>query len=60
VVWGGSVVGQKIALGSFSAVEVSVIRGIGALALLIPLWWWHEGGKVTFTARDVVVLLART
>lgn len=58
VVWGGSVVGQKIALGSFSAVEVSVIRGIGALALLIPLWWWHEEGKVTFTARDVVVFFA--
>lgn len=55
VVWGGSIVGQKLALGSFSAVEVSVFRGIGALVLLIPLWWWHEGGAVKFSARDVAV-----
>ena len=47
IVWGGSIVGQKFALGSFSAVEVSVFRGLGALALLIPLWWWQEGGKVS-------------
>jgi len=40
VVWGGSVVAQKIALGAFSAVEVSVFRGLGALVILIPLWWW--------------------
>ncbi len=52
VVWGGSIVGQKYALGSFSAVEVSVLRGRGALAFLVPLWWWREGGSVTFSARD--------
>lgn len=52
VVWGGSIVGQKYALGSFSAVEVSVLRGLGALAILIPLWWWREGGSVKFSARD--------
>ncbi|MEK7268935.1 MAG: DMT family transporter [Nitrospirota bacterium] len=55
VVWGGSIVGQKLALGSFSAVEVSVFRGMGALVLLIPLWWWQEGGTVKFSARDVAV-----
>lgn len=55
VVWGGSIVFQKLALGSFSAVEVSVLRGLGALALLIPLWWWQEGKGVRFTSRDVVV-----
>jgi drug/metabolite transporter (DMT)-like permease len=58
VVWGGSIVGQKLALGSFSAVEVSVIRGIGALALLIPFWWWQEGGKVKFTPVDIAVFSA--
>src|SRR5881397_2242581 len=46
IVWGGSVVAQKYSLGSFSAVEVSVIRGLGALAILVPLWWWQEGGTV--------------
>lgn len=56
VVWGGSVVAQKIALGSFSAVEVSVLRGIGALMLLIPLWWWQEGTQVRFSGRDVGML----
>jgi drug/metabolite transporter (DMT)-like permease len=58
VVWGGSIVGQKLALASFSAVEVSVLRGLGALVLLIPLWWWQEGGSVKFSLRDVAVLAA--
>lgn len=58
VVWGGSIVGQKLALASFSAVEVSVLRGLGALALLIPLWWWQERGSVKFSSRDVAVLAA--
>jgi drug/metabolite transporter (DMT)-like permease len=53
LVWGGSIVAQKFSLGSFSAVEVSVLRGTGALAILIPLWWWQEGGTVKFSARDV-------
>ena len=52
VVWGGSVVAQKVALGPFSPVEVSVFRGLGALLILLPLWLWREG-VVTFSARDV-------
>ncbi len=44
MVWGGSVVAQKVALGPFSPVETSVFRGLGALAILIPLWLWKEGG----------------
>lgn len=56
VVWGGSIVAQKIALGSFSAVEVSVFRGFGALLILIPLWWWQEGGRVSFCLKDVAIL----
>jgi drug/metabolite transporter (DMT)-like permease len=44
MVWGGSVVAQKVALGPFSPVETSVFRGLGALAILIPLWIWKEGG----------------
>lgn len=55
IVWGGSIVGQKYALGSFSAVETSVLRGLGALAILIPLWWWQEGGGVKFSGRDAAV-----
>lgn len=56
LVWGGSIVGQKLALGVFSAVETSLLRGIGALAILIPLWWWTEGGRTTVTARDIKLL----
>lgn len=56
VVWGGSVVAQKWALGSLSAVEVSVLRGIGALALLIPYWWWQERAATKFSPRDVAIL----
>ncbi len=55
VVWGGSIVGQKFSLGSFSAVEVSVLRGLGALVILSPLGWWQEGGTAKFSARDVGV-----
>ncbi len=56
LVWGGSIVGQKLALGAFSAVETSLLRGIGALAILIPLWWWTEGGRTALTARDIKLL----
>lgn len=56
LVWGGSIVGQKLALGAFSAVETSLLRGIGALAILIPFWWWTESGRTTFTVRDVKLL----
>lgn len=52
VVWGGSIVFQKMALASFSPVETSVLRGAGALALLVPLWWWQEGGKGRIARRD--------
>ncbi len=51
VVWGGSVVAQKVALGPFSPVETSVFRGIGALMILIPLWRWKEG-VVSFSGKD--------
>jgi drug/metabolite transporter (DMT)-like permease len=51
VVWGGSVVAQKVALGPFSPVETSVFRGIGALIILIPLWRWTEG-VVSFSGKD--------
>src|SRR5574340_1730004 len=56
LVWGGSIVGQKLALGAFSAVETSILRGVGALAILIPLWWWTEGARATFTLRDLKFL----
>lgn len=52
IVWGGSIVFQKLALNSFSPVETSVLRGIGALAILIPLWAWQEDGEVKWSAND--------
>ena len=60
VVWGGSVVAQKVALGAFSAVEVSVFRGIGALGILIPLWWWKERTRtsIRLARRELGVLTA--
>lgn len=58
VVWGGSIVAQKYALGSFSAVETSVLRGFGALLILIPLWWWQEGGRVRISLRDAGLFAA--
>jgi drug/metabolite transporter (DMT)-like permease len=58
VAWGGSIVAQKWALGSFSALEVSLLRGVGALALLVPLWWWQEGAASKLSARDLAILAA--
>jgi drug/metabolite transporter (DMT)-like permease len=58
VVWGGSIVFQKSALSSFSPFEVSVLRGLGALLVLVPLWWWQEAGTIRFTARDILIFAA--
>jgi drug/metabolite transporter (DMT)-like permease len=58
MVWGGSVVFQKSALSSFSPFEVSVLRGLGALMVLVPLWWWQEAGTVRCTARDILIFAA--
>jgi len=57
-VWGGSVVAQKVALGPFSAVEVSVFRGFGALFILIPLWWWKDRIVTNWDAGDLGILTA--
>jgi drug/metabolite transporter (DMT)-like permease len=35
---------------------VSLLRGAGALALLVPLWWWQEGRTTRFAGRDLVML----
>ncbi len=57
VFWGGSIVAQKIALGSFSPVEASVLRGLGALCILIAFWWWQERNQVTISGTDIWVFI---
>jgi len=54
--WGGSIVAQKMALGSFSAVEASVLRDIGGLSILLSIWWWQEGTWAKLTRGDVRLL----
>jgi drug/metabolite transporter (DMT)-like permease len=54
--WGGSIVAQKMALTSFSAVEASVLRDIGGLAILLVTWWSKEGGVVRMSSADVRLL----
>jgi len=56
VLWGGSIVAQKLALTSFSAVEASVLRDIGGLAILLVTWWSQEGGAVRLSVADVRLL----
>lgn len=56
VLWGGSIVAQKMALGSFSAVEASVLRDIGGLVILLATWWSKEGGAVKLTGADIRLL----
>jgi drug/metabolite transporter (DMT)-like permease len=56
VLWGGSIVAQKLALGSFSPVEASVLRDIGGLAILLATWWWQDGTLVSLTRADLRTL----
>jgi drug/metabolite transporter (DMT)-like permease len=56
VLWGGSIVAQKLALSGFSAVEASVLRDIGGLAILLATWWWQEGTLAKLTKADVLTL----
>jgi drug/metabolite transporter (DMT)-like permease len=52
VLWGGSIVAQKLALSGFSAVEASVLRDLGGLAILILTWWWQGGSLAPLTPPD--------
>ena len=54
--WGGSIVAQKMALTSFSAVEASVLRDVGGLAILLATWWSKEGGAVRVNGADARLL----
>jgi drug/metabolite transporter (DMT)-like permease len=56
VLWGGSIVAQKMALGSFSAVEASVLRDIGGLVILLATWWLQERGAFHITWSDARLL----
>src|SRR5690348_5570941 len=52
VLWGGSIVAQKLALSGFSAVEASVLRDLGGLVILILTWWSQGGTLAPLTGRD--------
>lgn len=54
--WGGSIVAQKLALSGFSAVEASVLRDIGGLAILLATWWWQEGTLARLKPHDLQIL----
>src|SRR5215813_15426537 len=54
--WGGSIVAQKLALSGFSAVEASVLRDSGGLAILLTTWWWQEGALARLMPRDLRTL----
>lgn len=56
VLWGGSIVAQKLALSGFSPVEASVLRDIGGLAILLTAWWWQDGSLSTLTKADLKTL----
>jgi drug/metabolite transporter (DMT)-like permease len=56
VLWGGSIVAQKLALSGFSAVEASVLRDVGGLAILLSTWVWQEGTLAKLTMADVRML----
>ncbi len=56
VLWGGSIVAQKLALSGFSPVEASVLRDIGGLAILLATWWWQGERVVGLTLTDIRTL----
>jgi drug/metabolite transporter (DMT)-like permease len=57
ILWGGSIVAQKLALSGFSAVEASVLRDGGGLAILLVTWWWQEGALARVKPRDIQILV---
>jgi drug/metabolite transporter (DMT)-like permease len=56
VLWGGSIVAQKVALSDFSAVEASVLRDMGGLAILWTTWWWQKGAAQELRSADLPTL----
>ncbi|MCP9450708.1 MAG: DMT family transporter [Nitrospira sp.] len=56
VLWGGSIVAQKMALGSFSPVEASVFRDVGGLAILLVTWWLQERRTLAIARSDLSLL----
>jgi drug/metabolite transporter (DMT)-like permease len=52
VLWGGSIVAQKLALSGFSAVEASVLRDFGGLIILLVSWWSQGDSLASLTSRD--------
>lgn len=56
VLWGGSIVAQKMALGSFSPVEASVFRDVGGLAILLVTWGVQERGALAIARSDLSLL----
>jgi len=56
VLWGGSIVAQKLALSGFSPVEASVLRDIGGLAILLASWWWQDGSLADIPKTDFLTL----
>ena len=52
VLWGGSIVAQKLALSGFSAVEASVLRDIGGLIILMTTWWIQDGSLRGLSRQD--------
>ncbi|HEU4684592.1 MAG TPA: DMT family transporter [Nitrospira sp.] len=56
ILWGGSIVAQKLALSGFSAVEASVLRDIGGLLILLMTWFIQEGTLGAATPADLRTL----
>jgi drug/metabolite transporter (DMT)-like permease len=56
ILWGGSIVAQKLALSGFSPVEASVLRDFGGFVILLTIWWWQEGVLAKLTSRDLRTL----
>ncbi|WP_232068569.1 DMT family transporter [Nitrospira sp. KM1] len=58
VLWGGSIVAQKLTLSGFSAVEASVLRDIGGLVILLATWWWQQETLGRLSGRDLRTLFS--
>jgi drug/metabolite transporter (DMT)-like permease len=56
ILWGGSIVAQKMALSGFSAVEASVLRDIGGLIILLGTWLLQERTLAFATPKELRTL----
>jgi drug/metabolite transporter (DMT)-like permease len=57
ILWGASVIAQKLGVTFFPPVQLALARGIGATLCLVPLWLTAKGARTPWRAADLFLFL---